>query len=123
MIKKLLLAVATVVATMGMAFAQVDVNKADEAALNGIKGLGPAKTKLILEERTKGGDFKDWADFEKRIVGIGEKSALKLSSAGLLVNGQGKAGAEAAKPVAAKAAAKADQKVAEAKPKKDEAKK
>ncbi|MFD2273472.1 hypothetical protein ACFS07_26965 [Undibacterium arcticum] len=41
MFKKLLLAVATLVATMGFAFAQVDVNKADQTALDGIKGIGP----------------------------------------------------------------------------------
>ena len=39
MFKKLLLAVATVIATMGFAFAQVDVNKADQAGLDGIKGI------------------------------------------------------------------------------------
>ncbi|HAT33498.1 MAG TPA: DNA uptake protein [Janthinobacterium sp.] len=104
MFKKLLLAVATLIATMGFAFAQVDVNKADQAALDSVKGIGPAKSKLIIDERTKGGDFKDWADFEKRVKGIGAKNSLKLSSAGLQVNGQSKAGAEMAKPAAAKGA-------------------
>src|SRR6202008_2219500 len=65
MLKKLLLAVATLIATMSFAFAQVDVNKADAAALDGIKGIGPAKSKAIIDERPKGGDFKDWADLEK----------------------------------------------------------
>jgi competence protein ComEA len=36
MIKKLMLAVATLVASMGFAFAQVDVNKADAAALDSV---------------------------------------------------------------------------------------
>ncbi|WP_307731767.1 ComEA family DNA-binding protein, partial [Massilia antarctica] len=58
MIRKLMLAVAALVAAMSMAFAQVDVNKADAAALDSVKGVGPATSKLILEERTKGGDFK-----------------------------------------------------------------
>ncbi|MFZ6673625.1 helix-hairpin-helix domain-containing protein [Undibacterium sp. Xuan67W] len=98
MFKKFLLAIAAMIVTMGFAFADVDVNKGDQAALDGIKGIGPAKSKAIIEERTKGGNFKDWADFEKRVKGIGEKSALKLSAAGLTVNGQPKAGAEA-KPV------------------------
>jgi competence protein ComEA len=100
MMKKLLLAIATLVATMGFAFAQVDVNKADQAALDGVKGIGPAKSKMILEERSKGGQFKDWADFEKRVKGIGAKNTVKLSQAGLQVNGQSKAGAEMAKPAA-----------------------
>ncbi len=103
MFKKLLLVVATLIATMGFAFAQVDVNKADAAALDGIKGIGPAKSKAIIEERSKGGEFKDWADLEKRVKGIGEKSAVKLSEAGLQVNGKAKEGA-AAKPAAEKPA-------------------
>lgn len=94
MIRKLLLAVATLVACMGMAFAQVDVNKADQAALDSIKGIGPAKSKAIMAERTKG-EFKDWADFEQRVKGIGEKNAIKLSEAGLMVNGKARDGAAA----------------------------
>lgn len=108
MIKKLLLAVATLIATTGFAFAQVDINKADQAALDSVKGIGPAKSKQILDERTKGGQFKDWDDFEKRVKGIGSKNAAKLSQAGLQVNGQSKAGAELAKPAdGAKAAPQA----------------
>lgn len=104
MIKKLLLAIATMVATMGFAFAQVDVNKADAPALDGVKGVGPKMSKAILDERAKG-EFKDWADFEKRVKGVGEKSSAKLSSAGLQVNGKSKDGAPmTAKPADAKAA-------------------
>ncbi|UMR33176.1 helix-hairpin-helix domain-containing protein [Massilia sp. MB5] len=76
------------------------------AALDSVKGLGPAKTKAILDERNKNGEFKDWADLEKRVKGIGAKSAAKLSEAGLQVNGKALDGA-AAKPAADKAA-KAD---------------
>jgi competence protein ComEA len=92
MLKRLLLAIAAAVATMGIAFAQVDVNKADQAALDTIKGIGPAKSKAILEERAKG-QFKDWADFESRVKGVGEKSAIRLSEAGLQVNGKSRDGA------------------------------
>lgn len=101
MMKKLLLALLALMASMTLAFAQVEVNKADVAALDGVKGIGPAKSKQIVEERTKGGDFKDWADFQKRIKGVGAKSSVKLSQAGLLVNGQSKPGAEPMKPAAA----------------------
>jgi competence protein ComEA len=94
MIKKLMLAVATIVATMGFAFAQVDVNKADAAALDSVKGVGPKTSKAIIDERTKGGDFKDWADFEKRVKGVGGKNAKKLSVAGLQVNGKSLEGAD-----------------------------
>lgn len=114
MIKKLMLAVAMMIATMGFAFAQVDVNKADAAALDSIKGIGPKTSKLIIEERTKGGDFKDWPDFEKRVKGIGSKNAKKLSMAGLQVGGKSLEGAEmktdtakpAAKPATTTPAAK-----------------
>ena len=96
MIRKLLLAVATLVACMGMAFAQVDVNKADQAGLDSVKGIGPAKSKAIMAERAKG-EFKDWADLEQRVKGIGEKNAIKLSEAGLMVNGKSREGAAPAR--------------------------
>jgi len=98
MIKKLMLALALLAASTGFALAQVDVNKADVAALDGIKGVGPSMSKAILDERAKG-EFKDWADLQKRVKGLGDKKAGKLSEAGLVVNGQAKQGA-AAKPAA-----------------------
>jgi len=112
MIKNLMLAVAALVASAGFAFAQVDVNKADAAALDGVKGVGPSMSKAILDERAKG-EFKDWADLQGRIKGLGDKKAAKLSEAGLVVNGKGKEGA-AAKPVAkdAKPSQTADAKAA-----------
>lgn len=114
MIKKLMLAIAMLVASTGFAFAQVDVNKADAAALDGVKGVGPSMSKAILAERSKG-EFKDWADFQKRVKGVGEKKAAKLSEAGLQVNGQGKEGA-AAKPDTKTARAAPGAKGAKAKP-------
>jgi DNA polymerase III alpha subunit len=58
----------------GLCLAQVDVNKADQAALDSVKGIGPVTSKAIVDERAKGGAFKDWADFESRVKGIGPKS-------------------------------------------------
>ena len=113
MIKKLMLAVAALVASTSFAFAQVDVNKADAAALDGVNGIGPSMSKAILDERAKG-EFKDWSDLQGRVKGMGDKKAAKLSEAGLVVNGKAKEGA-AAKPAANgnKAAAKpADSKAA-----------
>jgi len=110
MFKKLLLACIAFILTMGMAFAQVEVNKADQSALDGVKGIGPAISKAIIAERTKGGEFKDWADLQKRVKGIGDKNSAKLSQAGLTVNGQAKPGAPAAAasaPASAPASAKA----------------
>ena len=93
MIKKLILAVATLIASISFAFAQVDVNKGDAAALDSVKGIGPAMSKRIIDERTKNGDFKDWGDLQKRVKGIGDKHGSKLSEAGLQVNGKAKEGA------------------------------
>jgi competence protein ComEA len=111
MLEKLFKAVVVLVATTGFAFAQVDVNKADQAALDGLKGIGPKTSKAILDERKAGGEFKDWADLERRVKGVGEKSSGRLSDAGLTVHGQTKpkatvAGAEngKGKPAAAKPA-------------------
>jgi competence protein ComEA len=116
MFKKLLFAIAALIATMGIAFAQVEVNKADQAALDGVKGIGPKTSKLIIDERTKGGEFKDWADFEKRVKGVGAKNAVKLSQAGLQVNGKSLEGADMKPASDKKAKGKAaDAKVADAK--------
>lgn len=68
------------------AFAAVDVNKATEAELDGIKGIGPVTTKLIISERKKG-EFKSWDDFVTRVKGVGDKSAAKFSAEGLTVSG------------------------------------
>jgi len=92
---KILLGLAAFVAMVGMACAQVEVNTADQSALDGIKGIGPKLSKVILDERKKGGDFKSWDDFEKRVKGVGAKSTDKLSKAGLLVGGKAKPNAEA----------------------------
>jgi competence protein ComEA len=88
MLKKLRIAIVTLFASMGFASADVEVNTGDQAALDGIKGLGPSSSKAIIAERIKGGNFKDWSDFQSRVKGIREKNAVKLSEAGLTVNGQ-----------------------------------
>jgi len=118
MLKKLLLALAAMIVTMGFAFAQVDVNKANQAELDSVNGIGPTKSKAIIEERKKG-NFKDWADLQKRVKGIGDKNSVTMSQGGLTVNGQSKPGAPAAKE--SKKEAKKDAK-ADAKDAKKEAK-
>ena len=84
MLKKLLAIVAFIYASLS--FAAVDVNKGTAADLDGVKGIGPAISSRIVDERKKG-NFKDWNDFISRVNGIGDKSAAKLSEAGLTVNG------------------------------------
>ncbi len=108
MLKKILAIVAMLYAAAS--FAAVDVNKATAAELDGVKGIGPAISAKILDERKKG-NFKDWNDFVARVKGVGEKSAAKLSADGLTVNGsgfQGAAPAPANTPATAAAAKKDD---------------
>ncbi len=86
MFKKLSMFVACFLATVAMA--AVEVNKATEADLDGLPGIGPATSQLILNERKKS-EFKDWPDLMRRVKGIGEAKAAKLSAAGLTVGGVG----------------------------------
>jgi competence protein ComEA len=97
MFKKIVFAIAAFAATAGIAFAAVDLNKADQAALDSVKGIGPKMSKTILDERKKGGDFKDWDDFEKRVKGIGDKNSDKFSQEGVTINGKSKSNAGARK--------------------------
>jgi competence protein ComEA len=108
MFKHLLIGLITLVAGIGLAFAEVDVNKADQAGLSSIKGVGPAMSAHILDARKKG-DFKSWEDLQERVAGIGPKSAARLSAAGLTVAGKSVGGVvprPAAKPAAIAAAVK-----------------
>ena len=70
-----------------LAFATVDVNKANHADLTQVKGIGPATATRIMDAR-KQGPFKNWDDLIGRVKGIAETSASKLSEGGLTVNGQ-----------------------------------
>lgn len=97
MLKVRSLFVASLILICGQAFAVVEINTADQAALDSVAGIGPATSKAILEERKKSGNFKDWSDLEARVKGVGEKNSIKLSAAGLVVNGQTHQGATAGK--------------------------
>ena len=115
MIKKILVAMLALCAAV--AFAAVDVNKATQAELEAVKGIGPAIAGKILDERKKA-SFKDWNDMVERVKGVGEGNAAKFSAEGLTVNGATFAGAPA-KPVAKDVkpmAAAADKKMADTKP-------
>ncbi len=68
--------------------AAVDLNQASVAELDGIKGIGPAVSSRILDERQKG-LFKNWNDFIARVKGIGDGNAARFSSEGLVIDGVG----------------------------------
>ncbi|MBT9459720.1 MAG: helix-hairpin-helix domain-containing protein [Burkholderiaceae bacterium] len=106
MLKKMLAIVMALFAAA--AFAAVDVNKASQADLETIKGIGPGVSGKILDERKKGA-FKDWADFVERVKGVGDGNAAKFSAEGLTVNGAGFKGAAPAPAKADAKPAKADQ--------------
>lgn len=96
MMKKLLFVLSSLCFAAGAALAAVDVNTADQAALDSIAGVGPTTSRAIIDERDKHGNYKDWADLEHRVKGIGERNAVKLSAAGLVVNGQPRSSAATA---------------------------
>ncbi len=70
-----------------LTWAGVDVNQADVAALDSIRGIGPSLSRKILLERELG-NFKNWPDLMARIPGIKDKTATKFSAQGLTVDGQ-----------------------------------
>jgi competence protein ComEA len=90
MLKRIFLALLT---TLSMAlfsaatFAATDINKASQAQLEEVKGIGPAMSTRILDERKKSA-FKNWDDVVERVKGIGPGNAAKFSSNGLTVNGE-----------------------------------
>ncbi|RZL64396.1 MAG: helix-hairpin-helix domain-containing protein [Variovorax sp.] len=86
MLKKIAAALAAMVfATASLA--AVEANKGSAADLDGLKGVGPAMSKRILDARQTG-PFKDWPDFMSRVKGVKEKTAEKLSADGLTINGE-----------------------------------
>jgi competence protein ComEA len=78
----------------------VDVNKATQAELETVKGIGPAMSSKILAAR-KSGNFKDWDDLVQRVSGMGPGNARRMSEAGLRVGAAAFQGAAAlpAQPV------------------------
>ena len=65
----------------------LEVNSANEAELDSVKGLGPSSTARILKAR-EAGPFASWGDLMQRVKGIKPRTAAKLSEAGLTVNQQ-----------------------------------
>jgi competence protein ComEA len=69
------------------ACAALEVNTANEAELDSMRGLGPDSTARILKAR-EAGPFANWPDLMHRVKGIKQATAQKLSSQGLTVSGQ-----------------------------------
>lgn len=79
------------------AFAAADVNKATQAELESIKGIGPGLSAKILQAR-QSGEFKNWSELVDRVGGIGPGNAARFSQAGLTVGGAAYDGTAAAAP-------------------------
>ena len=82
MLKQLL---TTVCCALSLSASALEVNTANEAELDSVRGLGPSSTARILKAREQG-LFKDWADFMQRVKGIKPATASRLSAGGLTVN-------------------------------------
>jgi competence protein ComEA len=78
---------ATLCCALSLSALALEVNTANEAELDGVKGLGPSSTARILKAREQA-PFKDWADLMQRVKGIKASNSVKLSAAGLTVNEQ-----------------------------------
>ena len=90
------------------AFAAADANKANQAELESVKGIGPGLSGKILKAR-QSGEFKSWSDLVDRVGGIGPGNATRFSQAGLTVAGSTYDGtAAAALPAKAGKASKAE---------------
>jgi competence protein ComEA len=78
-----------------------DLNLANQAELEMVKGIGPQLSERILDERSRG-RFSSWQDFIARMKGIGPSQASRLSAAGLRIGGEGYVGTGDALPAPAK---------------------
>lgn len=110
----------TLIAVLFAAFAfcaqaAVDANKASQAELETVKGIGPGLSTKILDAR-KAGSFKDWNDFVERVGGVGPGNAARFSQAGLTVNNAAYSSAPAAPAAAADKPARKAAKTADAAP-------
>ena len=65
----------------------LDINQANEAELDSLKGMGPALSAKVIGARSQL-PFKDWADLMRRVSGIRQNKAQQFSAQGLTVNGQ-----------------------------------
>jgi competence protein ComEA len=65
----------------------LELNMATEAELDGLSGLGPAFTARVMEARANR-PFRDWADFIRRVKGVRQTTAEKLSRQGATIQGQ-----------------------------------
>lgn len=103
MIRNIRNLVTLLLAVFAMSAFAADANRASQAELETVKGIGPGLSSKILEAR-KASEFKNWGDLVDRVGGIGPGNAARFSQAGLTVGGTGwdAQAAAAAKPAKAR---------------------
>jgi competence protein ComEA len=65
----------------------LEINQANEAELDSLKGMGPSLSAKVLNARAQS-PFKDWPDLMQRVSGIRQNKAQQFSAQGLVVNGE-----------------------------------
>jgi competence ComEA-like helix-hairpin-helix protein len=77
MFKKTALFIFALLFLVSSAFAAININKADQAALESLPGIGAKKAAAIIDHRTQNGDFKTKEEL-LQIKGIGPKMLEKM---------------------------------------------
>lgn len=74
-------------ALLAMGAHALDINQANVAELDGLKGMGPALSAKVLKAREQA-PFQNWQDLMARTSGLRHTKAQQFSDQGLTVNGQ-----------------------------------
>lgn len=69
-----------------IAHAELDLNRAREMDLDGLKGVGPALSSRILKAREVR-PFSNWQDLQQRVKGMGPALSKSLSDQGARIEG------------------------------------
>jgi competence protein ComEA len=75
--RKLFALLLAIVSFLGMAFAAVNINTANQQELESLKGIGPVRAKAIISYREKHGPFKTLEEVDK-VPGIGKGTLEKI---------------------------------------------
>lgn len=65
----------------------LDINQANAAELDSLRGMGPALSAKVLQAREHA-LFQSWRDLMQRVSGLGPAKAQQFSDQGLTVKGQ-----------------------------------
>lgn len=71
-------------ASLAVASPRVEINAADDAMLQAIRGIGPSTAQAIIEARDAQGPFSSADDLVRRVKRVGAKSVAKWQAQGLV---------------------------------------